>query len=303
MLWVKRPIIRTPTNTGRILGTPASLASMKVNISGDNFVESSDPEMHDRRIVILSDMIFPKLLLVGFLTATPALSQSASEWKRKGDSLESSGKSKEALEAYLNADKKDPNEAEILVKIAKQYGDMMPSLKGGARKDAAAKSLEYSRKAVKANPKHSDSHLSVALSLGKSTEFYGSRQKIEASREIKSAADNALRLNRKSDYAHHMLGRWHQEMAGIGGASRLIAKVVYGGVPKGSYAEALEHFDKARKLKPNRLIHQIEYGRTLAMLGRKADAKTEIQRGLDMPNREADDGESKVRGRETLRGL
>jgi tetratricopeptide (TPR) repeat protein len=259
--------------------------------------------MHDFLFVIHFGMIFPRPLLIALLTATAAFSQSAPEWKKKGDALEASGKTKDALAAYQEAEKKSPNDAAILVKIAKQYGDMMPSLKGAARKDAAAKSLEYSRKAVKANPKLSDSYLSVALSLGKSTEFYGSRQKIEASREIKSAADEALRLDRKSDYSHHMLGRWHQEMAGIGGASRLIAKLVYGGVPKGSYKEALEHFDKARKLKPKRLIHQIEYGRTLAMLGRNAEAKTEIQKGVDMPNREADDGESKVRGRETLRGL
>lgn len=259
--------------------------------------------MHDLGAVIVSKMIFSRLLLIIIATATTAFSQSASEWRAKGDSLEAAGKTKEALEAYRNADKKDPNQPEILVKIAKQYGDMMPSLKGAARKDAAAKCLEYSRKAVKANPKLSDSHLALALSLGKSTEFYGNRQKIEASREIKSSAETALRLNRKSDYALHMLGRWHQEMAGIGGATRLVAKVVYGGIPKGSYTEALEHFDTARKLKPKRLIHQIEYGRTLAMMGRNAEAKAEIQKGLNMPNLEADDAESKARGRKMLREL
>ncbi len=157
--------------------------------------------------------------------------------------------------------------------------------------------------AVAVNPKSSDSHLAVALSLGKNTEFMGNKEKLKASREMKTEAETALRLNSKSDYAHHMLGRWHQEMAEIGGASRMIAKVIYGSVPKGSYEEALEHFSKARKLNSRRLIHQIEYGRTLGMMGRNAEAKTEIQKGLDMPNREADDGESKARGKKTLREL
>ncbi len=244
-----------------------------------------------------------KTIAILLTTTSLVFSQSAAEWKKKGDAFDSAGKTKEALAAYESALKKDPNNADILVKIGKQYGDMMPSLGGGARKEAGRKSLEFSRMAVAANPKSSDSHLAVALSLGKNTEFMGNKEKLQASREMKSEAETALRLNSKSDYAHHMLGRWHQEMAGIGGASRMIAKVIYGGVPKGSYEEALEHFSKARKLNGRRLIHQIEYGRTLAMMGRNAEAKTEIQKGLDMPNREADDGESKVRGKKTLSEL
>lgn len=246
-------------------------------------------------------MFKPFLLLLA--TASLAFSQSAAEWKKKGDALEAAGKTKDALAAYQEAEKKSPEDAEILVKIAKQYGDLMPSLGGAAKKDASSKSLEYSRKAVAVNPKSSDSHLALALSLGKNTEFMGNRQKIEASREMKTAAETALRLNPKSDYAHHMLGRWHQEMAGIGGATRAIAKIIYGGVPNGTHQEALGHFESARKINSRRLIHQIEYGRTLAMMGREAEAKAAIQKGLDMPNREADDKDSKERGRKTLEAL
>jgi tetratricopeptide (TPR) repeat protein len=248
-------------------------------------------------------MHLSRLLLIGLLTIPCAFSQSASEWIKKGDAYEAAGKPKLALEAYRNAEKTTPKDSALLVKIAKQYGDLMPSLAGAAKKDASFKSLEYSRKAVAVNPKSSDSHLALALSLGKNTEFMGSRQKIEASREMKTAADTALRLNPKSDYAHHMLGRWHQEMAGIGGGTRALAKIIYGGVPKGTYDEALKHFGFARKINSRRLIHQIEYGRTLAMMGRDAEARTEIQKGLDMPNREADDKDSRERGRKTLDSL
>lgn len=243
----------------------------------------------------------PTLLLLA--TTALAFSQSTTQWMKKGDTLEASGKTREALAAYTAAEKADPNNAALLVKIAKQHGDLMPTLAGAARKEASRKSVEYSRRAVAANPRHSDSHLALALSIGKSTESMGARQKIEASREIKTSAETALRLNPRSDYAHHLLGRWHQEMASIGGASRAIAKIVYGGVPKGTYEEALQYFDTARKLRPNRLIHQIEYGRTLAMLDRKEEARKEIQKGLNMPNREADDLETKSRAQKTLREL
>ena len=244
-----------------------------------------------------------KISCLFLLTASLAFSQTAAEWIKKGDDLDASRKTKEALEAYQKADALQPDQAPVLIKIAKQYGDLMPSLKGTARKEAAQKSLEYSRKAVAIAPKLSDAHLALALSLGKSTEFLGNKQKLEASREIKSAAEQALKLDPKSDYAHHMLGRWHQEIAAIGGPTRLLAKVVYGSVPQGSYQEALDHFEKARKINSNRLIHQIEYGRTLAMMGKETDAKRELKKGLAMPNREADDAESKVRGQATLNDI
>lgn len=244
-----------------------------------------------------------KSLILLIASTTLAFSQTAAEWAKKGDAFEASGKTKEALAAYQEAEKKSPDDADLLVKIAKQYGDLMPSLGKAAAKDAAESSLAYSRRAVKAAPKSSDPQLALALSLGKLTPYLGSKAKVEASREIKAAADLALKLNPKSDYAHHMLGRWHQEMAAIGGGTRLLAKVVYGGVPKGSYQEALDHFAKARAINANRLIHQLEYGRTLAMMGRKAEAKTEINKGLAMRNREADDAESKARAKATLNGI
>lgn len=250
--------------------------------------------------MLMSRMKIFRFILIQLLAASCAFSQTASEWIKKGDDLDASRKTKEALEAYQKADSIQPNQAPVLIKIAKQYGDLMPSLKGKARQEAAQKSLEYSRKAVSLAPKLSDAHLALALSLGKSTEFLGNKEKLEASREIKSAAETALKLNPKSDYAHHMLGRWHQEIADIGGGTRLLAKVVYGGIPKGSYQEALDHFEKARKINSKRLIHHIEYGRTLAMIGKNDDAKRELQKALAMPNREADDAESKLRGQATL---
>ncbi|MFK7849888.1 MAG: tetratricopeptide repeat protein [Akkermansiaceae bacterium] len=242
-------------------------------------------------------------LMIGIFAVSVGMSQSASEWEKKGLSFEAKGKTREALNAFLKAEAKAPKDAEILVKIAKQYGDLMPSLSGAAKKDAANKSLQYSRKAVTVAPNNSDSHLAVALSLGKSTEFMGNKAKLEASREMKTAAEKALRLNPKSDYAHHMLGRWHQEMAGIGGGTRLVAKIVYGGIPKGSYETALEHFKSARSINRKRLIHQIEYGRTLALMGKDDEAKREITKGLAMPNRDPDDADAKTRGRKTLNDI
>ncbi|RYD30790.1 MAG: hypothetical protein EOP87_15980 [Verrucomicrobiaceae bacterium] len=230
--------------------------------------------------------------------------QTAAEWLVKAEASEKKGDSRAALAAYQEADRLNPDRAATLVKIAKQYGDLMTETKdAGERKKLGFQSLFYSQKAFSADDGSADAHLSVAISLGKLAEFMGNKEKIGKSREIKMHADRALRLDPDSDYAHHMLGRWHQELAGMGGATRALAKIIYGGLPSASFQEALDHFAKARGLRPDRLIHHIEYGRTLAMMGRKDDARTELKMSLAKPSRDKDDAKAKERGQRTLDDL
>jgi tetratricopeptide (TPR) repeat protein len=141
----------------------------------------------------------------------------------------------------------------------------------------------------------------VAICLGKLTPLAGSREKIENSRKIKTAAEKAVKLNPQSDFAWHLLGRWHQSLANIGGATRALASVIYGGLPAASNDEAVKCFQKAMALNPKRLVHVVELGRTYQMMGREAEAKRYLEQGLGMPNKDKDDPETKARGRAALK--
>lgn len=244
------------------------------------------------------------ILFFGLILSDKTFAASSDEWIARADRLEKEGKSAEALAAFLEADKLRPNRPEILVRIAKQHGDLMTEQRDDAARMASAEAaLAFSRKALKLDAKSSDAHLAVAISLGKKTEFMGNREKIETSREIRKHAERALALNPRCDYSHHMLGRWHQELAGIGGATRALARLIYGRLPTASYDDGLRHFERARALRPDRLIHQIEQGRTLAMMDRTDEAREVLSVALEMPSRDKDDEEAKQRGRATLRSI
>jgi tetratricopeptide (TPR) repeat protein len=209
-----------------------------------------------------------------------------------------------ALEYYLPAEKLAPNNAALLVKISKQYALRMKDLPKEADKIASVRQgLAYAERARASAPAESDSHLSVAICLGKLTPFLGAREKIEVSRKIKISADMAVKLGPEDDYAWHILGRWHQSLANIGGATRVLAGVIYGGLPAASNEEAVKCFQKAIALNPKRLVHVVELGRTYAMMGRKAEAKRQLETGLAMPDREKDDPETKKRGRASLKTI
>lgn len=226
------------------------------------------------------------------------------ELVRQGDVHDAQFKPDAALQCYLPAEKLKPDDAALLVKIARQHVYRMEDLPGTAGKLAAGReALAYAERAVKLAPNTCDSHLALAICLGKLTPLMGNREAVEASRRIKAASEKAVALDGKNDFAWHLLGRWHQELAQVGGVTRAMALVVYGGLPAASYDEAARCFQKAAALNPRRLIHAVELGRTYALMGRRAEAREWLQKGLSMPEKDKDDPETRKRGLKTLRTL
>jgi tetratricopeptide (TPR) repeat protein len=233
----------------------------------------------------------------------PALAD-FTELVKSGDACDAKYQFDEALKYYLPAEKLDPKNADLLIKISRQYALRMNDLPKQADKVSSCRTgLAYAERAVAAATSNSDTHLSVAICLGKLTPYLGAREKIDVSRKIKASAEKAVKLNPQSDLAWHLLGRWHQSLANIGGTTRALASVIYGGLPAASNDEAIQCFQKAVALDPKRLIHVVELGRTYAMMGRKEEAKRFINQGLAMPNKDKDDPETKQRGRISLADL
>lgn len=237
---------------------------------------------------------------VGTLEARQALR----ELLHQGERLENEMRSQEALALYLQADELYPNNTKVLVKIAKQYSDLVNDEPSHAKqKPLVEMALNYAKRAVAADPNDADANLVVAVSYCKLTPYIGARQKVAMCNEVKAYAERAVALDPRSDYAHHVLGRWHQEVSQVGAVERTLAKALFGGIPQADLRESLKQLDLARKLRPDRLIHQVEYGRTLIMMGRIEEGRREIQKGLAMPITEKDDPESKARGERSLAAL
>ena len=210
----------------------------------------------------------------------------------------------DALPLYLAAEKLQPQNCHILVRIARQYRYLMT--------DASAKeeklrlghmALDYSQRAATAGPQDSDAQLATAITLGKMLPYMPTKEQVAASPKIKESVDKALQIDPKNDTAWHILGRWNRVLADVNVIKRALAGIIYGSLPKGSNEEAEYDMKRAIELNPNRLMHYIELGRVYAQMGRKDDARQFINKGLAMPDAEKDDPETKQRGRETLQKL
>jgi tetratricopeptide (TPR) repeat protein len=222
----------------------------------------------------------------------------------RGKVFERKFQANDALPLYLSAEKQEPNNADLLVRIARQYRYLMTDASAKEEKLRLGRiALEYSMRAAACGPKDCDAQLAPAITLGKMLLYLPTKQQVSATPRIKEFVDKALALDPRNDTAWHILGRWNRVLADINVMKRYLAGVIYGQLPKGSNEEAERAMKKAIALNPNRLMHYIELGRIYAQMGRKEEAREFINKGLAMPDTEKDDPETKQRGRETLAKL
>lgn len=240
------------------------------------------------------------LLLVGVGFAA----ESGDTLVEKGKAFERKFQANEALPLYLSAEKVDPKNPQLLVRIARQYRYLMTDASGNQEKlRLGYLALDYSTRAAACGPKDCDAQLAPAITLGKMLPYLPRKEQVSASPRIKESVDKALAINPDDDTAWHILGRWNRVLAEVSSAKRFVAGLIYGQLPKGSIEEAERDMKKAIAINPRRLMHYIELGRIYAEMGRKQEAREFINKGLAMPDTEKDDPETKQRGRETLAKL
>ena len=222
----------------------------------------------------------------------------------KGDQFDQQLQANEALQYYLPANKLEPKNVDILLRISRQYRHLMSDTSPKNEKLRLGYiSLEFALRAATLAPNNAEAQLSPAISYGKMLPFMGSRDQVDASPRIKAGVDRTLQLDPNNDTAWHILGRWNRVLANINLMKRMLAKALYGDLPVTTNEAAENCLLRAIAINPNRLIHYIELGRIYAQMGRKEEARKYILRGLSMPNREKDDPEMKEIGQETLKKL
>jgi tetratricopeptide (TPR) repeat protein len=244
------------------------------------------------------------IIAVLLLTCIGSQAQSANDLMAIGDGFDRTFQAAKALGNYLPAEKLEPQNVPLLLRIARQFRHLMTDASSNPEKlRLGGIALGYGQSAAALAPNDSDAQLSPAITYGKMLPLQGSKEQVDASPCIKAATDRAIRLDPRNDVAWHVLGRWHQALANVSGLKRALGGLIYGKLPTTTNEAAVDCFEKAIAINPNRLRNYIELGRTYAQMGKNAEARLFIEKGLSMPNTEHDDPELKQRGRDSLAKL
>ena len=220
---------------------------------------------------------------------------------RHGDSEEKQGRTKAALSDFRAAEELDAKNVGILLRISKQYADLVDVTKPPeAAEQLAHKALDYAQRALDLDPKVAKAHLSRAIAYGKLTDFVGNKTKLEYSKIIKDETAKSIELDPTDDFAWYVLGRWHAGVANVSGVLRVLAKVVYGGMPAASNEDAAKCLVRATELAPQRIMHRAELARLYKTMGKADLAAKEWQAILAAPSADSDDEREKTAARAAL---
>ncbi len=245
-----------------------------------------------------------RIYFTALLLTLPLYAGPADALIKQGDAFAAKWQTTQALESYVSAEKIEPQNAHILVCIAREYRHLLgDSTQVGDKLKFGGIALDYSLRAAALAPNDSEAQIAPAITYGKMLPFQSGKQQFEGSKRIKESADRAIKLDPNNDIAWHILGRWHRALADISMLKRMFAPLVYGKLPTSTNEEAVTCFERALKINPNRLMHSIELGHTYVQMGRTADARKWINKGLAMPNVDKDDPATKTMGRELLKKL
>lgn len=226
------------------------------------------------------------------------------EMLRRADELDARQEVAAALKCLLEAEARFANQADVLFRLAKQQSNQIFDAPSQAeKKRLAALCLATAERAVAADPQHARARLSVGICLAKNFPHVDNQTKVNYSRRLKEETEKAIALEPKLDLAYHMLGRWHFEVAEMNFILKGIAKLVYGGIPAGSLAEARDNFERALALAPGRIIHRHQLAQTLLALGKKTDAIAQLQQCLALKPVDKDDAEAQAEAERQLRSL
>ncbi len=240
------------------------------------------------------------LLVAGWLAAS-APAATVTDLLRDAAAAEARLDSARALELLVQADAAQPRDVRILQGIARQYSDLvLDQTTDAARRRYAQAALDYARRAEALDPRDPVSVLSLAIAYGKLASCSDTRDKVRYSRLVREEAARALALAPDYAWAHHILGRWHREVAQLGLAARGFVWLFYGGLPGASPAEAVAQLQRAVELEPGELNHHLELGFALAAVGRVPEARQAWTRGLGMPSVGKHDEAAKQEAREAL---
>lgn len=223
-----------------------------------------------------------KVLLIALLAVTPVLADDLklTELIVQADTEEREHHPRAALPPLDEAEKLAPENPGILLRLSRIYMELADQAHA---LENAQRCLEYAQRALQKDPECAKAHLGVAVGYGKLTDFVNSKTKIEYSKVVRDEAEKSIQLDPTDDYAWYLLGRWNYEVTNVSPMLKVIAKLVYGGIPSASHEEAVRYYKKAIELAPQRLMHHSGLARAYAALGKTDLAAREWRIVLTLP--------------------
>ncbi len=248
------------------------------------------------------------LLIVIISFCNSSFPQTGKYFLKMGDMYYSKFDNFDALNSYKKADSLLPNSYEALSKITLAYNNVIEENLDLRRRKEAAK---YMNNAIKCanlfREKYPDSALTyiyLALTYGNQSMLLKSnKDKIKYANKVKQSAMAAIKMAPNNFFPYIILGIYYREAAKLTWIEKIFAKTIYGGVPEGTFKQAIEMFDKALSLDSNLTVAYFQIAKTYKSMGKKNKELEFLKKVLKMPIRNFRDKYAKLQAKKMLTRL
>lgn len=238
-----------------------------------------------------------------FIGASTAGAQAASEHIALGDRDYAARAAESALDHYEKAIASDPRNYEALWKASRSAVDIGSYGAAASRQKALfANAEQYARRAIAQNPGHAEGHFSLSRALGKTALTQSPRGRVKYAVEIRSRALDCLKIDPAHAGCLHVMGMWNAEVMRLNSVTRMVAKNLLGGRVFGnaSWSEAVRYMVASVAAEPDRIVHRVDLAEIYADMGNEAQARSEWETALRLPESDVNDPLYKAQARKAL---
>lgn len=248
--------------------------------------------------------IVPYLILIIVLFPVLSRGQDLATMMKQAREHERAFRDEEALQKCLEILKHDPVHLDALCKASELYNVLgKRQTSKGDERSYYRKGEDLARRAIKADPNHSEANFAMAISMGRIALIGSGDEKVKAVKEIKKYADRCIQLDPNNYKGYHVLGKWHFEVSDLSSLERWLVKMTYGGLPPSSIEDAIVNYEKSKQLNPSFLLNYLELAKSYKRKGENNKAKTLLLQLQKLTPLTSDDPKIKSLGRKLLDDL
>lgn len=212
----------------------------------------------------------------------------------RGDSLMAALDTPAAIEAYRSGLSSHTEDVELLWKLARALSNRTAETAGPeGDRPLHEEAVEVARRAVAAEPGSARTQTMLAVALGRYGRWLAHECRIrcagevvEMGREAYHATRRAIEIDPYDPAPLIVLGVYHRELSTVPVVVKLVARTFLGGYPPVSLRQSTVSLQRAIRLEPDDVTAHLELARTYRAMGRRVEARAEIDRALAAPVRE-----------------
>jgi tetratricopeptide (TPR) repeat protein len=228
---------------------------------------------------------------------------SLTELLHRGDVFYAAFNNAEAHHTFLDAFAVAPNAFDVLVRLAKTTVELGMDVEAAEQMEEAealySEAVGYAEELLRLFPDSAKTYFHLIRTQGKLALFRGGREKVETGRNVEQYGRRGLELDANDPDLHAGFGIFKREVAHLSWVERTFAKALFGHIPEGTRAEAIQFLERAIALRPDFTFAHFELAVTYVGMGEREAAAEEFQKALDLPAATTQD----VRNRDIARRM